>query len=98
VITRNRQKNGRRDWSLRDSTFLRQFALLEDGVVVAWMRYRHAVPNHYSILHTAVLRSDRGEGIGCILINAVLDEIRARQATVTAVCPYVVDHLVQDDH
>lgn len=97
MIAHNRQENGPRDWSLRDSAFLRQFELLQDGVVVAWMRYRHAAPNHYSLLHTEVLRSDRGGGIGRILIDAVVEEVRARQATVTAVCPYVVDYLVQDD-
>lgn len=96
MVTHNRQENGGGSWNLRDTTFLRQFELLQDGVVVAWMRYRHAAPNHYSLLHTEVLRSGRGEGIGRILIDAVLEEIRARQATVTAVCPYVVDYLVQN--
>lgn len=97
MIAHNRQENGQDSWSLRDATFLRQFELVQDGLAVAWMRYRHAAPNHYSLLHTEVLWSDRGEGIGRILIDAVLEEIRARQATVTAVCPYVVDYLVHND-
>lgn len=96
-MAHSRQENGRDSWSLRDSTFLRQFELLQGSMVVGWMRYRHAAPNHYSLLHTEVLRSDRGEGIGRILIEAVLEEIRARRATATAICPYVVDYLVQND-
>lgn len=97
MIDHTRQQDDASDWSLRDATFLRQFELLQDGTVVAWMRYRHAAPNHYSLLHTEVLRADRGEGLGRRLVEAVLGEIRARRATVTAICPYVVDRLVRDD-
>lgn len=84
-------------WSLRDAVLDGQFELMRDGEVVGWMRYRYAAPNRYFLLHTEVIRSHRGEGDGRTLIEAVLHEVRARHGKVTAVCPFVVDYLIQSD-
>lgn len=93
---RNEERD-RSPWSLRDAASDGQFELTRDGEVVGWMRYRHSAPNRYFLLHTEVVQSLRGEGTGRTVIEAVLREIRSRHGKVTAICPYVVDYLTQNN-
>ena len=78
---------------LRDEVDAGRFELVRDGQTVAWMKYKHLKPNRYVLLHTEVDQAQRGHGIGRIVVEAVLDEVRSRQGTVTAICPYVADYL-----
>lgn len=78
---------------LRDDADADRFELVRDGEVFAWMKYKHLKPNRYVLLHTEVEPARRGRGVGRAVVEAVLDEIRSRQGTVTAICPYVVDYL-----
>jgi uncharacterized protein len=78
---------------LRDEVGADRFELVRAGHMVAWMTYKHLKPNRYVLLHTEVDQAQRGRGTGRVFVEAVLDEIRARQGTVTAICPFVVDYL-----
>ncbi|MEV0890981.1 GNAT family N-acetyltransferase [Promicromonospora sp. NPDC050262] len=78
---------------LRDDVGANRFELVRDGRTVAWMKYKHLNPNRYVLLHTEVDQAQRGHGIGRIVVEAVLDEVRSRQGTVTAICPYVAEYL-----
>lgn len=82
---------------LRDEVTDGRFELARNGQVMASMRYEHLRPNRYALLHTEVDQAHRGQGIGRILVEAVLDEIRSRQGTVTAICPFVADHLAGNE-
>jgi predicted GNAT family acetyltransferase len=84
---------GRSSNELRDDVDADRFELVRDGEVVAWMKYKHLKPNRYVLLHTEVEPAQRGRGVGRVVVEAVLDEVRSRQGTVTAICPYVVDYL-----
>jgi predicted GNAT family acetyltransferase len=49
------------------------------------------------LLHTEVDQAQRGQGIGATLVQAVLNEIRSRRGTVTAICPFVADYLAGNE-
>ncbi|GAA2890337.1 GNAT family N-acetyltransferase [Nonomuraea rubra] len=53
----------------------------------------HLKPNRYALLHTEVESSHRHRGVGSAVVRQVLDEIRAREGTITAMCPFVADYL-----
>lgn len=74
-----------------------RFDFARDGLVMGWMTYRHLKPNRYVLLHTEVDQAHRGHGIGQAVVEAVLDEVRSRQGTVTAICPFVVDYLATSE-
>lgn len=78
---------------LRDEADGDRFELVRHGHVIAWMKYKHLKPNRYVLLHTEVDQAQRGHGTGQVLVEAVLDQIRSRQGTVTAICPFVADYL-----
>ncbi|MFI2489193.1 GNAT family N-acetyltransferase [Promicromonospora kroppenstedtii] len=82
---------------LRDQAGADRFELVRAGETIAWMTYKHLRPNRYVLLHTEVDQAQRGHGIGGVLVDAVLNEIRSRQGTVTAICPFVVDYLAGDE-
>jgi predicted GNAT family acetyltransferase len=84
---------GRSSDELRDEVDADRFELVRDGKVVAWMKYKHLKPNRYVLLHTEVDQAQRGHGVGRVVVEAVLDQVRSRQGTVTAICPYVADYL-----
>ena len=78
---------------LRDEVSRARFEFVRDGSTVAWMRYKHLKPNRYVLLHTEVDLAHRGHGIGQKFVEAVLDEVRLRGGTITAICPFVADYL-----
>jgi len=71
----------------------RRFELYRDGELVGWLSYTHLKPNRYALRHTEVEPNHQHQGVGRAIVRRVLDEIRARQGTITAICPFVVDYL-----
>lgn len=78
---------------LRDGADSDRFELVRHGDTIAWMKYKRLKPNRYVLLHTEVDEAQRGHGTGQVFVEAVLDQIRSRQGTVTAICPFVADYL-----
>ena len=78
---------------LVDDTSRGRFELYRDSGLVGWLYYTHLKPNRYALQHTEVDPSHEHQGVASALVDRVLDEIRAREGTVTAICPFVVDHL-----
>ncbi|GJF07824.1 GNAT family N-acetyltransferase [Pseudonocardia sp. D17] len=78
---------------LTDNTAESRFELRRDGELVGWLYYRHLRPDRYALLHTEVEPSHRRQGVAGATVRRVLDEIRARGGTVTAICSFVVDFL-----
>jgi uncharacterized protein len=78
---------------LIDNTSQGRFELYRDGELVGWLYYTHLKPNRYALQHTEVEPSHQHQGVAGAMVRRVLDEIRAREGTITAICPFVVDYL-----
>jgi predicted GNAT family acetyltransferase len=70
-----------------------RFELYRDDDLVGWLYYTHLRPNRYALRHTEVESSHQHQGVGGALVRRVLDEIRTRAGTITAICPFVADYL-----
>jgi uncharacterized protein len=78
---------------LSDNVDQGRFELRRDGDLVGWLHYTHLKPNRYALQHTEVEVSHQHQGVAGAMVRRVLDEIRGRGGTVTAICPFVVDFL-----
>jgi predicted GNAT family acetyltransferase len=78
---------------LIDDTDRGRFELYRDGELVGWLYRTHLKPNRYALLHTEVEPSHQHQGVAGAMVRRVLDEIRAREGTITAICPFVADYL-----
>jgi predicted GNAT family acetyltransferase len=78
---------------LTDNLDQGRFELRRDGDLVGWLYYTHLRPNRYALKHTEVEPSHQHQGVASAMVRRVLDEIRAREGTITAICPFVVDYL-----
>ncbi|WCD94221.1 GNAT family N-acetyltransferase [Streptomyces sp. HUAS 31] len=81
------------DEQLIDNVDLGRFELYRDDDLVGWLYCTHLKPNRYALRHTEVESSHQHQGVGGALVRQVLDEIRSREGTITAICPFVVDYL-----
>jgi predicted GNAT family acetyltransferase len=70
-----------------------RFELYRNGDLVGWLRYTHLKPNRYALQHTEVESNHQHQGVGGAMVRRVLDVIRTREGTITAICPFVVDYL-----
>ena len=59
------------------------------GDEVAFLQYHDRPDGHRVLVHTEVPPALEGKGIGGRLVKAALDEARAGQRRVVAVCPFV---------
>lgn len=78
--------------NLVDNTDQGRFELHRDGELVGWLYYTHLRPDRYALLHTEVEASHQHQGVASAMIRQVLDELRGRGGTVTAICPFVADY------
>lgn len=79
--------------TLFDNTDQGRFELCRDGDLVGWLHYTHLRPNRYALQHTEVEARHQHQGVAGAMVRRVLDQIRTRGGTVTAICPFVVDYL-----
>lgn len=78
---------------LSDNADRGRFELHRDGDLVGWLYYTHLRPNRYALLHTEVGPNHQHQGVAGAMVRRVLDEIRAREGTITVICPFVADYL-----
>jgi predicted GNAT family acetyltransferase len=74
--------------AVQDNPGESRYELLLDEHMVGEILYRPA-PNHVVLLHTEVLPSLEGKGLGARLVAGALDDIRARGLRVVPFCPFV---------
>jgi uncharacterized protein len=74
--------------AVQDNPSESRYELLLDEHVVGEILYRSA-PDHVVPLHTEVLPSLEGRGLGARLVVGALDDIRARGLHVVPFCPFV---------
>ncbi|WP_051549461.1 GNAT family N-acetyltransferase [Nocardioides sp. URHA0032] len=70
-----------------------RFELYRGESLAGWLYYTHLSPNRYALRHTEVDAAHRGRGVAGAMVTQVLEEVRSRAGTVTAICPFVVDFL-----
>ena len=75
-----------------DNTDQGRFELYRDGELVGWLYYTHLRPDRYALRHTEVEASHQHQGVARAMVRQVLDQIRVREGTVTAICPFVADY------
>jgi predicted GNAT family acetyltransferase len=81
--------------AVRDNPGESRYELLLDEHVVGEILYRSA-PDHVVLLHTEVLPSLEGKGLGARLVAGALDDIRARGLHVIPICPFVHAYIRRD--
>ena len=77
---------------VRDKPSELRYELLLDNQLVGEILYRLA-PDAVVLLHTEVLPSLEGKGLGARLVAGALDDIRARGLHVVALCPFVRSYI-----
>lgn len=65
-----------------------QYELLVDGERVGLIRYRR-LPGALALVHTEVDPEAEGHGLGTVLVQGALDDLRNRGLKVVPVCPFV---------
>jgi len=90
----------RREWwtvteteKLIDDSADGRFELWRDGELCGWLYYTRLKPNRYALQHTEVDAGHQRQGVGGAMVRRVLDEVRTRDGTITAICPFVADFL-----
>ncbi|GAA4612868.1 hypothetical protein GCM10023195_55420 [Actinoallomurus liliacearum] len=67
--------------------------LRQTKTALGWLYYPYLKPNRYALLHAEVESSHQRQGVAGATVRRVLDEIRAREGTITAICSFVAEHL-----
>lgn len=75
-------------FELRDEPDLGRFELRDDGELVGIASY-HLEGDSVVVPHTEIVASRRGQGLGAVLVGAVLDDVRAHGRRVRPLCWYV---------
>ena len=69
-----------------------RYELVADGTVVGLAEYRPEGDADV-VTHTQIDPSRRGQGLGAVLVEGVLADLRARGRRVVPQCWYVADHV-----
>ena len=73
---------------VRDNADELRYELVDDGDVVGEIRYRRE-PGAVALVHTDIEPAREGEGLGEVLVEGALRDLRGRGLGVIPVCPYV---------
>jgi hypothetical protein len=80
------------DLTVRDNAAELRYEVLGEGRVVGEILYRKR-GDRMVLLHTEVLPSAEGSGLGSRLVGGALDDIRARGLSVVPLCPFVAAYI-----
>ncbi|TDU83295.1 hypothetical protein EV138_5757 [Kribbella voronezhensis] len=89
----SKEEHGSAAEELVDNTDQGRFELHRDEDLVGWLYYTRLRPNRYALRHTEVEPSHQHQGVAGAMVRRVLDEIRTREGTITAICPFVAEFL-----
>jgi predicted GNAT family acetyltransferase len=83
------------DSEVRNNSERSRYELFVDGQLVGIADYR--VTGETVVLpHTEIAPDRRGQGLGAVLVQAVLDDVRSSGRAVVPTCWYVAEFI--DDH
>jgi predicted GNAT family acetyltransferase len=80
------------EYVVRDNPEQRRYEILRAGERLGEIRYRLDAGT-ITLLHTEVVPTAEGQGIGSRLVAGALDDIRARGLRLVPVCPFVRAYL-----
>jgi predicted GNAT family acetyltransferase len=84
--------NGGVETEVRHSAERSQYELVVDGEVVGVAEYRRS-GDTLVFPHTQITSSLRGQGLGALLVQAALDDVRASGGRVVPRCWYVAEFI-----
>lgn len=74
--------------TVTDVSHRRRFEIAVDGAVVGFVEYRRR-PGVIIFIHTKIDPTHKGEGLGTLLVKAVLDAARVEGLSVLPYCPFI---------
>jgi hypothetical protein len=74
--------------TVRDNPAELRYELLDDDEVVGEIRYRRE-PGAVALVHTEIEPDREGQGLGGVLVEGALRDLRERGLRVIPICPYV---------
>lgn len=74
--------------TVRDNPNELRYELVDDGAVVGDIRYRRE-PGAVALVHTDIEPGHEGHGLGEVLVEGALRDLRERGLRVIPVCPFV---------
>jgi uncharacterized protein len=80
------------DVTVRDNPAELRYEAVADGELLGEIRYR-TEPGLVVLVHTEVAPSAEGAGVGSHLVEAALDDIRARSLQVVPLFPFVAAYI-----
>lgn len=80
---------------VRDNPEMSRYELVEDGTVIGFADYR-ATGSELLVPHTEILPGLRGQGLGAVLVEGMLEHLRRGGRSVVPRCWYVRQFLA--DH
>ena len=66
-----------------------RYELRDDGHLVGYTEYHERPDGALVFPHTVITVPKRGAGYGSTLVQAALDDVRAKGRTIVAECPFV---------
>lgn len=83
---------GAPDTTVVDNAAELRYELRLGDEVVGEIRYA-TEPGLVFLIHTEVAESMEGKGLGAVLVEGALDDVRARSLRVVPVCPFVAAYV-----
>ena len=74
--------------TVRDDPGELRYELVDDETVVGLIRYRRE-PGALALVHTEIDPAQEGRGLGSVLVQGALDDMRERRLKLIPICPYV---------
>jgi predicted GNAT family acetyltransferase len=74
--------------TVRDNPEELRYELVDDDEVIGEIRYRRE-PGAVALVHTDIEPAREGQGLGEVLVEGALRDLRERGLRVIPVCPYV---------
>jgi predicted GNAT family acetyltransferase len=74
--------------TVRDNPGELRYELVDGETVVGLIRYRRE-PGALALVHTEIDPAQEGRGLGSVLVQGALDDMRERHLKLIPICPYV---------
>ncbi|HEV8462427.1 MAG TPA: GNAT family N-acetyltransferase [Gaiellaceae bacterium] len=74
--------------TVRDNPDELRYELVDGDTVVGLIRYRRE-PGALALVHTEIDPAHEGRGLGSVLVQGALDDLRERGLKLIPICPYV---------
>ena len=74
--------------TVRDNPDELRYELVDGDILIGLIRYRRE-PGALALVHTEIDPAHEGRGLGAVLVQGALDDLRERGLKLIPICPYV---------